>query len=121
MLLKIDFQDKGHLDANLLFYILTIYRKCLLFQFLNYGIPMHIAILTEVQSEPISRQKSSHIFLKMFILELIFQDQGDLCVNCLFHILSLYFKCLLFQILILLAYPCTFQFMTGGLKGHIGS
>ena len=35
MLIEFDFQDEGHLYADCLFCILTIYGKCLLFQFLN--------------------------------------------------------------------------------------
>ena len=38
-LLKLSFQHDGHLYANCLIHILTIYWKYLLFQFLDYGIP----------------------------------------------------------------------------------
>ena len=48
--LMLKLHDEGHLYSNLLFYILTIYRKCLLFQFLGAGIHMPIPILTDVQN-----------------------------------------------------------------------
>ena len=35
MLIEFDFQDEGHLYADCLFCILTIYCKCLLSQYLN--------------------------------------------------------------------------------------
>ena len=48
LLIKIiNFQDEGHLDANVLIYILTIYSECLHFQFLARGIR---GILTGVQN-----------------------------------------------------------------------
>ena len=48
--LKLIFQDEGHLYGNCLFYILTIYRECFLFQFLGYGTRMHVSILTGFQN-----------------------------------------------------------------------
>ena len=54
VLLKINFQDKGHLYVRCLLYILTIYVKCLLFQFLGRGIRIHIPILTPVRNGRIS-------------------------------------------------------------------
>ena len=59
------FRDEGHLYANCLFYILSIYRKCFLFQFLCCAIHMHIPILREVQNGRISHQKNSHNLLNM--------------------------------------------------------
>ena len=53
---------KGHLYGNYLFYILFIYCKCLLFQFISRGIRMHIPNLTGVQNERISKNgKITHI------------------------------------------------------------
>ena len=54
VLLKLNFQDKIHLYVNYLFYILSLCLKCLLFQFLSRGIPMHASILTGVQKGHIS-------------------------------------------------------------------
>ena len=72
--LKINFQDKTKLHAICLFYSLNIYRNCLPSQFLSPCIRMHIAIL---------------IFsLKLYFLQLNFQDEGHLYVNCLFYILT---------------------------------
>ena len=59
------FLDEGHLYANCLFYIVSIYRKCFLFQFLCCAIHMHIPILREVQNGRISHQKNSHNLLNM--------------------------------------------------------
>ena len=60
ILLKCKFQDKGHLYGNCLFYILSIYYKCLLFQFLRCCIRMHIPILKGVQNGN-SGWKTGHI------------------------------------------------------------
>ena len=46
VLLGINFQEKSHLYANFMYYILTIYHKWLLLQLLGCGIRMHIPILT---------------------------------------------------------------------------
>ena len=35
VLLKLNFEDEGHMYASFLVFILTIYRKCLLFSFLR--------------------------------------------------------------------------------------
>ena len=48
LLWKLLFQDEGHLYGNCLFYILSIYCKCPLYQFLSRNIRMHIFILTGV-------------------------------------------------------------------------
>ena len=57
------FHDKGPFCANLLLYILSIYRKCFLYQFLCCGMHMHIPILRGVQNGRISHQKHSHNLL----------------------------------------------------------
>ena len=61
--LRVLFRNEGHLYANCLFYILSIYRKCFLFQFLCYGIRMQIPIQREVQNGRISHQKVNHNLL----------------------------------------------------------
>ena len=43
---KLNFQDEGQLAANFLMLILSIYQKCLFFQFSSRGIRMHILILS---------------------------------------------------------------------------
>ena len=48
------FRDEDHLYAHCLFYILTIYCKCPLFQFLGCGIHMQITILPGAQKVHIS-------------------------------------------------------------------
>ena len=60
--LKLVFHDVGHLYAKCLFYILTIYAKSLIYQFLSCDIRMHIPILTGVQNEPESHRKDSVFF-----------------------------------------------------------
>ena len=67
--LNLSFWDEGYLYANCSFYTLTIYPKCLLFQFFSRGIRMHIPILAEVQTGRISRQNSSHILLKKYTFQ----------------------------------------------------
>ena len=64
VLLKINFQDESHLNANFLIYILTIYTECLLFKFFSRDIRMHIAILKRVHNERISRRKKQSYFAK---------------------------------------------------------
>ena len=84
--LKLIFRDEayftslfyGHLHANCLFYILTIYRKCLPFQFLRCGIRIHTPILTEVQRGHISGKKSGHKLLKNVLFKFNFQHEGHL-------------------------------------------
>ena len=61
VLLNLKFQDEGHLNANLLIYIPTIYRECLLFQLFSGGIGKPIVILMGIQNERISRPKNSRI------------------------------------------------------------
>ena len=43
--LKIISHDEGHLHANFFFYIVTVYLKCLLFQFFSRSIYMYTPIL----------------------------------------------------------------------------
>ena len=56
--------DEGHLHANCLFYILTIYLKCLLFKFFTDDIRIHIPILTGVQNGHRSLWKQSYFAKK---------------------------------------------------------
>ena len=70
--LKLLFRDEGHLYANCLFYIPTIYPKCLLSQFYSRGIRMHIPILTGVQNGGTSLRKNSRILLKTVLVEALF-------------------------------------------------
>ena len=72
-LLKLLFHKEGHLNANCLLYIPTIYPKRHLFQFFSRGIRMHIPILTGVQNRRISLRKNSHILLKNVLLEALFR------------------------------------------------
>ena len=72
VLLKLNFQDKGHLYANCSFVISTIYPKCHLFQFYSRDILIHITILTGVQNGRISRRRNGHIQLKYFLFEPLF-------------------------------------------------
>ena len=60
---------------------------------------MHIPILTGVQNVRISRWRIGHILIKLLLLKLIFQNEGHLYGNCLFYILPIYCKFLLFQFL----------------------
>ena len=55
-------QDEGHLYSNFWIFILTIYSKCLLFQFLGCGMHKHIAILAGVQKGRTCRNAEMVIF-----------------------------------------------------------
>ena len=57
VLFKLNFQGEGHLDARFFIYILTIYRKCVLFRLLSRGIRTHIPILTVIQKRHITIEK----------------------------------------------------------------
>ena len=50
ILFRLNFQDEGKLYANCLYYILSFYVTCILFQFLGCGIGTHISILKGVQN-----------------------------------------------------------------------
>ena len=79
---------------------------------------MHIAILTWVQNGRINRRKNSHILLRNVLFEAYFRDEDHLYADCLFYILSLCFKCLLFQIRTHgIRMPVSIR--TGVEKGHI--
>ena len=69
----VKFWDEGHLYSNCLFYILTIYRKCLLFQFLDCAVCMQIPILREVQKERITCSKNGRILKKKIIFDTYFR------------------------------------------------
>ena len=64
VLLKLNFQGEGHLDACFFIYILTIYRKCVLFRLLSRGIRAHISILTVIQKRHITVEKWSYFTKK---------------------------------------------------------
>ena len=71
------------------------------FQFLYCGIrKQHIFIIIGAQNGRISCWNNVIFFWKICILKLNFQEQNQLYANCLFHILSLYRKCFLYQFLI---------------------
>ena len=106
--MELVFQDEGHLYANCLFFILTVYRIYLLFQFF-----LHLWY-TYTHSHPsrgskgrISGWKNCHILLKNVLLRLNFQDEGHFYAICLFYILSFCLKCL------------PFQFLSCGMRMHI--
>ena len=64
--LKLLFCDEGHLYANCLFNILTVYPKCYGFHFFSRGIGMYIPILTGFQNEPECHRKDSVFFAKKY-------------------------------------------------------
>ena len=107
VLLKLNLQHEGQLYANCLIYILTIYHKCLLFQFLGRGIRMQIPTLTRAQKEHISFRKGVHNLLKNALLKFNFQHEGHLYANFLFSFLSFCFASPLFSSLVV-TYVCTF-------------
>ena len=64
MLLKLNLQDEGQLYANCLFYILSLFLKCLLSPLLSRGIRMQISFLTGAQKGHISGLKNRLILRK---------------------------------------------------------
>ena len=97
--LKLNFQDEGHLHANSLFFVLPIYHICLLFWFLGCGIRMNIPILTGVQKGHISGWWIGQNLLKNVLLQTNFQCEARLYANCLLYILNFCFKYLFLQLL----------------------
>ena len=98
-ILKWSHRHDGHLYAYCLLYTFTIRRKCFLFQFLGYGIGIQILILTEVQKKRVIGWKNGHNLLKNIIFQLNFQDEGNFYANCLFYILSFYVTCFFLKFL----------------------
>ena len=82
--------------CQLFVYILTIYAKCLLFQFLSGSILMLIAILTWVQNERTNLWKNSQILLKNVVFAALCPRWRSLVCQLFFDILSIYHKYHLF-------------------------
>ena len=97
VLLKPYFQHEGHWYGNFLFHILTIYRKCILFQFLCCGMRVQILILKGFQKRHISSWKTGHDLLKNALLKISLQHNSHLHDNCLIYILTIYCEFLHFQ------------------------
>ena len=77
----------------LLVYILTVWCKCVLFQFLSRRIDIYIPILAGAQNGRMPFFKKKMYFAKkMFFSKYNFQDESHLHANCLFCILILYRK-----------------------------
>ena len=80
VLLMLEFHDEGHLYSNCLFYILTIYHKCLLFQFLGSLICMQIPFLTEVQNGRLICEENGRILVKeCLVLSLFLEVKSHVC------------------------------------------
>ena len=73
VLFEFIFRDEGPFYVNYLFYIIIIYFKCLVFEFLRCGIHMHILTLTKKMRY---RLKSSHVLLKNILLKINFQVES---------------------------------------------
>ena len=80
---KLNWQVEGQLYANRLFYILFIYHKCLLFQFLSRDIRMHIPILTGIQNGRIRSWKNGHIWLNIATIATFESLNDKVKVNCM--------------------------------------
>ena len=120
VLLKLNFQCKGCLDAYFLTYILAIYLECVIFYLFCRGVCIHIPILTQVQKGHISKQKNGHNLLKNVLLKHNFQEETHLYAKCLFDILSVSLKFLLSKF-----FSCGLRMhisiLTRVPKGHISS
>ena len=97
VLLKLNFLDGSYFYGNCLFHILTIYHRCLFFQFWCCGIRMHICILTSVQKGRIYSWKQGHILLTNVLLKINFEHEGHLYANCLFCVFYFFVKCFFFN------------------------
>ena len=94
---KLLFCDEGHLYGNCLFDILTIYLKFHRFHFFSRGIRMYIPILRGIQNGCQSLRKNGHILLKIALVEALFLKWRTIVSEFLLDILTIYFKCNLFQ------------------------
>ena len=90
-------RNEGHLDANCLFYILTLYLKCLIFRLLSCDIPMHNFILTGVHNGHINRRKTNYILLRKCIFSARFSRWRSLVCQLLISYHFFCFKNLLSQ------------------------
>ena len=120
VVLKINYQNEGHLDVNFLIYMVTIYGEYLLFQFFSRGIRTAHCHPNRSSKWTHKSPKNSHILQRNVLSQAYFRSEGHLHANSLFYILSLYLTCLLFQNLtrgILMH----MSIRTGVLKRHIGA
>ena len=106
--LKLLLLDEGHLHANCLFYILTIYPKCHPFQFFSCGIRMHIPILTGVQNGHISRLKDSVFLAKKCSFWSFFSLMKVTCMPIACFIFRLFILSAFFFSSLVVAYVCIF-------------
>ena len=90
VLLKFNFEHKGHLYASFLLCIFSFCLKCLLFQFLSRGICMHIPILTGVQIGHTNHWKDSHILLKKWYFWSLFSEMKVTCIPIVCFIFLLF-------------------------------
>ena len=109
VLLKLNFQDKGHLYAHCLFYILSFCLKCV-YTYADFH-PGRSSKSTYY------RPKNVHILLKILPLKLKLQDEVHMDANFLTYILTIYRGCFLFQL-----FSCSIRMhipiLTGVLKRH---
>ena len=96
LLLKLNFQDEGHLYVICVFAILFLCFKCLFSQFFSHGMRKCISILTKAQKGHISGLKNGHILRKDGLLKLNFQGEGKLDAYFFIYILTVYRECVLF-------------------------
>ena len=102
----LEFHDEGHLYSNCLFYILTIYHKCLRFQFLGSLICMQIPFLTEIQNGRIICEENGRILIKeCLVLSLLLEVKSLVCQ--LFYILTFTVN-FVFPSSAFVPYVCTF-------------
>ena len=107
LFLKLLFHNEGHLYANFLFYILTIYRKYFLFQFLCCAIRRHIPILTGFQNQCRSHQTDCFSAEKRSFYGFI----SVMKVTCMPNVCSIFWPFTLnvtVFISLVVAYVCTF-------------
>ena len=98
VLLRLNFEDEGHLYANLLLCILLFIENSF-FSVLDLWHRWHIHILTGVQKEPISFWENDHILLKKVRLKRNVKVEDHLSACCFVFSLTIYHKSLLFQFL----------------------
>ena len=116
VLFEFIFRDEGPFYVNYLFYIIIIYFKCLVFEFLRCGIHMHILTLTKKMRY---RLKSSHVLLKNILLKINFQVEVTFKSIVCFIFSHFALNCLLFKFFSRVM-RMHITILTGVQKGYIG-
>ena len=96
VLLKLNFLDGSHLYGNCVFYILTIYHRCLFFSVLRlWHTHTHLHPNKGSKRTYLQLKTGSYFAIKL-LMKINFELEGHLYANCLFCIFSFFIKCFFF-------------------------